>query len=140
MELICCSYVFVTDLQFSTDDDEEFEEVDDFESIADTLGQGEGLLRSSQPVNYAQGMLIHHIQPHSRIYHIHIFFIFTGGEEDSKQAAEAMVQLSAASFYNQQGILNKNTMPPSVTVYANIHIKLQTNPWTLTRTTIHPIS
>lgn len=49
---------FFVDLQFSTDDDEEFEEVDDFDSVADTLGQGEGLSRSSQPINYSQGMEI----------------------------------------------------------------------------------
>lgn len=44
------------DLQFSTDD-EEFEEVvgELGESIAATLGQGESLSRSSQPVKYKPG-------------------------------------------------------------------------------------
>lgn len=44
------------DLQFTTDEDEEFEEVvGEMESVALTLGQGEALARSSQPVNYAPG-------------------------------------------------------------------------------------
>lgn len=44
------------DLQFSTDD-EEFEEVAaDFETTTATqLGQGEGLARSAQPINYQPG-------------------------------------------------------------------------------------
>lgn len=43
------------DLQFSTDD-EEFEEVGgEFDSVAATLGQGEGLARSAQPVDYPPG-------------------------------------------------------------------------------------
>lgn len=91
-------------MQFSTDDDE-FEEVDDFDSVADTLGQGEGLLRSSQPVNYSQGMLIiNTICVILKLKYIIIELgIILGGEDDSKQAAEAMVQLSAASFYSAQG-------------------------------------
>lgn len=45
-----------TDLQFSTDEDEEFEEVvGEVESVAATLGQGESLSRSSQPVKYKPG-------------------------------------------------------------------------------------
>lgn len=49
-----------TDLQFSTDEDEEFEEVvGEMESVAATLGQGEALARSSQPVNYLPGKTIH---------------------------------------------------------------------------------
>lgn len=48
--------LFFSDLQFTTDEDEEFEEVvGEMESVAATLGQGEGLARSSQPVNYAPG-------------------------------------------------------------------------------------
>lgn len=43
------------DLQFSTDDEEFEEVVGEFESVAETLGQGEALARSSQPVNYLQG-------------------------------------------------------------------------------------
>lgn len=46
------------DLQFSTDEDEEFEEVvGEMESVAATLGQGEALARSSQPVNYLPGKI-----------------------------------------------------------------------------------
>lgn len=46
-----------SDLQFTTDEDEEFEEVvGEMESVAATLGQGEALARSSQPVNYAPGI------------------------------------------------------------------------------------
>lgn len=44
-------------MQFSTDEDEEFEEVvGEMESVAATLGQGEALARSSQPVNYLPGI------------------------------------------------------------------------------------
>lgn len=45
-----------SDLQFSTDD-EEFEEVaGEFENAtAAVLGQGEGLARSAQPINYPPG-------------------------------------------------------------------------------------
>lgn len=46
-----------TDLQFSTDDEEFEEVVGDNESVAATLGQGEALARSSQPVNYIPGKL-----------------------------------------------------------------------------------
>lgn len=45
------------DLQFSTDDGEFEEVVGENESIAVTLGQGEALARSSQPVNYLPGIL-----------------------------------------------------------------------------------
>lgn len=49
-------YLIFADLQFSTDEDEEFEEVvGEMESVAATLGQGEALARSSQPVNYLPG-------------------------------------------------------------------------------------
>lgn len=44
-----------TDLQFSTDDEEFEEVVGDFETAAAVLGQGEGLARSAQPVNYMPG-------------------------------------------------------------------------------------
>lgn len=70
----------ITDLQFSTDDEEFEEVVGEFESVAATLGQGEALARSAQPVHYLPG---------------------AHGEDDSKQAAEAMVQLSSAAYYNQ---------------------------------------
>lgn len=72
--------VCIADLQFSTDDEEFEEVVGDFESIAATLGQGEALARSAQPVHYLPG---------------------AHGEDESKQAAEAMVQLSSAAYYNQ---------------------------------------
>lgn len=53
----CFLRSFLLDLQFTTDEDEEFEEVvGEMESVAATLGQGEALARSSQPVNYAPGM------------------------------------------------------------------------------------
>lgn len=51
-----------TDLQFSTDDEEFEEVVGDNESVAATLGQGEALARSSQPVNYIPGKdIVHYI-------------------------------------------------------------------------------
>lgn len=43
------------DLQFSTDDEEFEEVVGDFDTAAAVLGQGEGLARSAQPVNYMPG-------------------------------------------------------------------------------------
>lgn len=49
---------FSTDLQFSTDDEEFEEVVGDNESVAATLGQGEALARSSQPVNYIPGKIL----------------------------------------------------------------------------------
>lgn len=80
----------IADLQFSTDDEEFEEVVGDFESVAATLGQGEALARSAQPVHYLPG---------------------AHGEDESKQAAEAMVQLSSAAYYNQpeQGGSDGNT-------------------------------
>lgn len=45
------------DLQFSTDDGEFEEVIGENESVAATLGQGEALARSSQPVNYAPGII-----------------------------------------------------------------------------------
>lgn len=51
----CIDNNSITDLQFSTDDGEFEEVVGENESIAATLGQGEALARSSQPVNYAPG-------------------------------------------------------------------------------------
>lgn len=47
-----CTHI---DLQFSTDDEEFEEVVGDFETAAAVLGQGEGLARSAQPVNYMPG-------------------------------------------------------------------------------------
>lgn len=103
------------DLQFSTDEDEEFEEVvGEMESVAATLGQGEALARSSQPVNYLPGMNLANPFYSKQNIGMKTQIIFTnsknvvsfaGGhsEEDSKQAAEAMVQLSGVGFYNQQG-------------------------------------
>lgn len=73
------------DLQFSTDD-EEFEEVENSEEqVVSTLSQGESSIKmhlsmgDSQEAQMMQGM----------------------GEDDSQQAAEAMVQLSGIGFYNQ---------------------------------------
>lgn len=108
--------IFTSDLQFSTDEDEEFEEVvGEMESVAATLGQGEALARSSQPVNYLPGK----INPFefgcifilSNIFEMSCHCLdhsIVGGhsEDDSKQAAEAMVQLSGVGFYNQQGIFH----------------------------------
>lgn len=62
-------------MQFSTDDEEEFEEVD---NVTDCLVQGES-------ANNTQ-MSGHMMGP---------------GEDDSQQAAEAMVQLSGIGFYTQ---------------------------------------
>ncbi|XP_037910415.1 transcription initiation factor TFIID subunit 1 isoform X2 [Hermetia illucens] len=77
-------YPVEEDLQFSTDD-EEFEEVisENDESVAATLDQGEGLSRgaTSEVAGPSQA------GPH--------------GEDDSQQAAEAMVQLSGVGFYTQ---------------------------------------
>lgn len=57
---MCFNHFIISslDLQFSTDEDEEFEEVvGEMESVAATLGQGEALARSSQPVNYLPGKI-----------------------------------------------------------------------------------
>lgn len=75
------------------------------ESVAVTLGQGEGLARSSQPVNYAPGNIFKIPTNHSEIRIEKYDFEGGHNEEDSKQAAEAMVQLSAVGFYNHQGKL-----------------------------------
>ncbi|XP_055699483.1 transcription initiation factor TFIID subunit 1 isoform X1 [Phlebotomus papatasi] len=75
------------DLQFSTDD-EEFEEVgsdNDHESVVETLAQGEGLNRSGSAISGGGG---------GSSIGVH-------GDDDSQQAAEAMVQLSGIGFYNQ---------------------------------------
>lgn len=102
-------------MQFTTDEDEEFEEVvGEMESVAATLGQGEALARSSQPVNYAPGTYYILIgafvrKKNSLKLFDKLFWEFCLGghnEEDSKQAAEAMVQLSGVGFYHQQGKLN----------------------------------
>lgn len=79
----------IADLQFSTDDEEFEEVVGEFESVAATLGQGEALARSAQPVHYLPG---------------------AHGEDESKQAAEAMVQLSSAAYYNQPDQGGRNTL------------------------------
>ncbi len=42
-------------MQFSTDDEEFEEVVADFDTTAAVLGQGEGLARSAQPINYLPG-------------------------------------------------------------------------------------
>lgn len=91
-------------MPFSTDDDEEFEEVvNEMESVAATLGQGEALARSAQPVNYLPGMYFHmRWLFHSFQLILLLEFIGSHGEDDSKQAAEAMVQLSGVGFYNSQ--------------------------------------
>ncbi|XP_059612108.1 transcription initiation factor TFIID subunit 1 isoform X2 [Phlebotomus argentipes] len=75
------------DLQYSTDD-EEFEEVgsdNEHESVVETLAQGEGLNRSGSVVSGGGG---------GNSIGVH-------GDDDSQQAAEAMVQLSGIGFYNQ---------------------------------------
>lgn len=60
-------------MQFTTDEDEEFEEVvGEMESVAATLGQGEALARSSQPVNYAPGKSARIIL---NSYHHNILFV-----------------------------------------------------------------
>lgn len=91
-------------MQFSTDDEEFEEVVGDNESVAATLGQGEALARSSQPVNYIPGKKIIFIHYPIQLLSFDLTLLFTGGhsEDDSKQAAEAMVQLSGIGFYNQQ--------------------------------------
>lgn len=49
------SFLPFIDLQFSTDDEEFEEVVADFDTSASVLGQGEGLARSAQPINYLPG-------------------------------------------------------------------------------------
>lgn len=113
----------IADLQFSTDDEEFEEVVGEFESVAATLGQGEALARSAQPVHYLPG---------------------AHGEDESKQAAEAMVQLSSAAYYNQPDQGGKNTLCISfrfkLIVIIILSISFQTNQWTWIRITIRPIS
>lgn len=75
------------------------------ESIAATLGQGEALARSSQPVNYAPGIFLKYLNFFGDRKLIIYNLLGGHNEEDSKQAAEAMVQLSGVGFYNQQGKL-----------------------------------
>lgn len=89
-------------MQFSTDDEEFEEVVADFDTTAAVLGQGEALARSAQPINYLPGK--------RKIKIVKIFFTYNAfsikgghGEDESQQAAEAMVQLSSSGFYNQQG-------------------------------------
>lgn len=55
-KIITTNIALYIDLQFSTDDEEFEEVVGDIESVAATLGQGEALSRSAQPVNYMPGM------------------------------------------------------------------------------------
>lgn len=50
-------FPFFLDLQFSTDDEEFEEVVADFDTTAAVLGQGEGLARSAQPINYLPGCI-----------------------------------------------------------------------------------